>query len=426
MGYSPSPDYELTKARQAMPVEQRQHDEESYGECEVPEPKDAMHQFAEDWLLPYVGSDAFTTTAVQALAASLVVSLVSLVCLALVPLLAALSGAKSVSELLVATLSAFGAGAMLGDAFLHQLPHAFAPGGHAHGHGHDHAHDHGRDHGHDHGKEGGHAHSIQDLSIGLTIIGGIVTFFLVEVFVRWASPGSHGHSHGHGHSHALAPVPTKEKSGADAGPGTPKGDKAGKGAAADSKARKSPADAKEKSSKDKAATGSTPSHACDTAGSAVAATEGVVSIKSLGYLNLLADAVHNFTDGMSLGAAFLSRGAVIGWSKTTFMIAHELPQEIGDFGLLVRAGFRMLEALFLNFLSALVAMAGCSLALYLGSEDPTGGNAKLIEAFTAGGFMYIALAGIMADMHTNKSSTFFQLLGLLGGVGVALYISINE
>jgi zinc transporter 7 len=81
----------------------------------------------------------------------------------------------------------------------------------------------------------------------------------------------------------------------------------------------------------------------------------------MGYLNLFSDAVHNFTDGMSLGTAFLLHGTVGGWSRTLFLLAHELPQEVGDFGILVRSGFSVFKALAFNFLSALVAMAGTAL-----------------------------------------------------------------
>ncbi|CAK9170481.1 unnamed protein product [Ilex paraguariensis] len=80
-----------------------------------------------------------------------------------------------------------------------------------------------------------------------------------------------------------------------------------------------------------------------------------------GYLNLFSDGVHNFTDGMALGSAFLLYGSVGGWSRTLFLLAHELPQEIGDFGILVRSGFSVSKALFFNFLSALVALAGTAL-----------------------------------------------------------------
>ncbi|GJP52170.1 hypothetical protein CLOM_g11265, partial [Closterium sp. NIES-68] len=131
----------------------------------------------------------------EAMGSALVVSLCSLICLTLLPLVCYKG---KLPRALVDGLAAFGAGAMLGDAFLHQLPHAFGSGSHSHNHtqshdhGHAHPHGHGHeshshDHGHDHGHEeggGGHAHSIEDLSVGIAVLVGIVLFFLVEKIVR--------------------------------------------------------------------------------------------------------------------------------------------------------------------------------------------------------------------------------------------------
>uniref|UniRef100_A0A0D3H175 IAA-alanine resistance protein 1 n=1 Tax=Oryza barthii TaxID=65489 RepID=A0A0D3H175_9ORYZ len=145
-----------------------------------------------------------------------------------------------------------------------------------------------------------------------------------------------------------------------------------------------------------------------------------------GYLNLFSDGVHNFTDGMALGSAFLLHGSVGGWSRTLFLLAHELPQEVGDFGILVRSGFTVTKALFFNFLSALVALAGTALALSLG-KDP--GHSSLIEGFTAGGFIYIAVAGVLPEMNDQKTtvkSSMIQLVSLTMGMLVALGISLVE
>ncbi|GMP92857.1 hypothetical protein CsSME_00042931 [Camellia sinensis var. sinensis] len=136
---------------------------------------------------------------------------------------------------------------------------------------------------------------------------------------------------------------------------------------------------------------------------------------------------HNFTDGMALGSAFLLYGSVGGWSRNLFLLAHELPQEIGDFGILVRSGFSVSKALFFNFLSALVALAGTTLALVMG-QDP--GQSSLIEGFTAGGFVYIAVAGVLAEMNNGSSlaikSTALQLTSLISGMAVAICISLVE
>ncbi|PKA64367.1 IAA-alanine resistance protein 1 [Apostasia shenzhenica] len=146
----------------------------------------------------------------------------------------------------------------------------------------------------------------------------------------------------------------------------------------------------------------------------------------IGYLNLFSDGIHNFTDGMALGSAFLLHGSVGGWSRTVFLLAHELPQEVGDFGILVRSGFSVSKALFFNFLSALVALAGTGLALVLGKEP---GQSSFIEGFTAGGFIYIAVAGVLPETNDGKTTfgkTVVQLLSLLSGMAVALCISLVE
>lgn len=130
---------------------------------------------------------------------------------------------------------------------------------------------------------------------------------------------------------------------------------------------------------------------------------------------------------MALGSAFLLYGSVGGWSRTMFLLAHELPQEVGDFGILVRSGFSVSKALFFNFLSALVALAGTAMALLLG-QDPV--QSSLIEGFTAGGFIYIAVAGVLAEMNSNGNSalktTAVQLTSLILGMSVALFISLVE
>ncbi|KAL0409065.1 UNVERIFIED_CONTAM: IAA-alanine resistance protein 1 [Sesamum radiatum] len=99
---------------------------------------------------------------------------------------------------------------------------------------------------------------------------------------------------------------------------------------------------------------------------------------------------------------------------------------IGDFGILVRSGFSVTKALFFNFLSALVALAGTALALIWG-KDP--GHSSWIEGFTAGGFIYIALAGVLAEMNNGTSAlrnTAVQIISLLLGMAVALCISLVE
>lgn len=385
---------------------------------------------------------------IHAMGCSLLVSLASLICLIILPIIF-IQGKPS--KVVVDSLALFGAGAMLGDAFLHQLPHAF-------GGEHSHSHDHKADHAHYHSHSGdghmpSHGHSLKDLSIGLSILAGIILFLLVEKLVRYVEDSSggfgswsHGHHHHHHHHHKLN---KKLKDDDDSNkneqehPGNDKGwqtkDSISSGEKMVDGASMDAVNGEKKTEnvvlRKRNAGGPEDKADVTTANASVANIESTEkepakSSSSLvfGYLNLFSDGVHNFTDGMALGSAFLLYGSVGGWSRTLFLLAHELPQEIGDFGILVRSGFTVSKALFFNFLSALVALAGTALALVMG-QDP--GQSSLIEGFTAGGFIYIAVAGVLAEMNTTGSSnslksTTVQLLSLMMGMGVALGISLAE
>ncbi|XP_042019509.1 IAA-alanine resistance protein 1-like [Salvia splendens] len=371
---------------------------------------------------------------INAMGCSLLVSLASLICLIMLPFIF-IQGKPS--KAFVDSLALFGAGAMVGDAFLHQLPHAFG-GEQAHSHDHhdNHHHEHsGQSHSHS------HSHSLKDLSVGLSILAGIVVFLIVEKVVRYVeeysggendwNTGHHHHHHHHKHSDKL-----KDDDHVDENHQAQSHDeKSSEGKELDKPAKKARSGkTSEKDSLRKRTTGTNATE--DTLAEKVPngnldSAEKKAPIKSqsslvFGYLNLFSDGVHNFTDGMALGSAFLLYGSVGGWSRTLFLLAHELPQEIGDFGILVRSGFTVSKALFFNFLSALVALAGTALALIWG-KDP--GQSSLIEGFTAGGFIYIALAGVLAEMNNGTSAlrnTAIQLVSLLMGMAIALCISLVE
>ncbi|KAL7163276.1 hypothetical protein ACSBR2_039383 [Camellia fascicularis] len=134
---------------------------------------------------------------IHAMGCSLLVSMASLICLIILPIIF-IQGKPS--KTVVDSLALFGAGAMLGDAFLHQLPHAFG-GEHSHSHDHDVDHAH---FGHEHSHSPKHAHTLKDLSVGLSILAGIVLFLLVEKIVRYVeenSKGANAWNHTHHHHH---------------------------------------------------------------------------------------------------------------------------------------------------------------------------------------------------------------------------------
>lgn len=372
---------------------------------------------------------------VNALGCSLLVSLASLICLVLLPVIF-IQGKPS--KAVVDSLAVFGAGAMLGDAFLHQLPHAF---GGEHSHSHDH-HENKAHQVHVGREQHSHSHSLQDLSVGISVLAGIVLFLIVEKIVRYVEENSgESNSWGHGHHHHHLKSSKKLKDDDDLGKTQSESSSGTEGIVSNEvsedslngdnlaqhetllrRRKMTSVDGDYKSDVD----------AADGSSSDVKSSkkkEPVQSASNLvfGYLNLFSDGVHNFTDGMALGSAFLLYGSVGGWSRTLFLLAHEIPQEVGDFGILVRSGFSVSKALFFNFLSALVALAGTAMALLLG-QDP--GQSSLIEGFTAGGFIYIAVAGVLAEMNSNGNSmlksTAVQLTSLILGMSVALVISLVE
>ncbi|XP_050275655.1 IAA-alanine resistance protein 1 isoform X2 [Quercus robur] len=292
---------------------------------------------------------------VNALGCSLLVSMASLICLIILPLIF-VQGKPS--KVVVDSLALFGAGAMLGDAFLHQLPHAFG-GEHSHSHDHHAEHDH-----HDHfGHEPSHSHSLKDLSVGISILAGIVVFLLVEKLVRYVegnSGGAHAWGHGHHHHHHKGSKKLKDDSDStDIKQSQSSDGKDGKTLEMSSEGKVSDEvsndslngdDLRHESLRKRTAAGARKDEAdVDTANGSADDThsmekddihskekEPAQSPSNLvfGYLNLFSDGVHNFTDGMALGSAFLLYGSVGGWSRTLFLLAHELPQECVRYWLL--------------------------------------------------------------------------------------------
>ncbi|KAG2321912.1 hypothetical protein Bca52824_015125 [Brassica carinata] len=273
-------------------------------------------------------------------------------------------------------------------------------GGHSHSHDHHESHDH-HDHSHSHSIHL-HIHILYKICLldCLFSVTGIVVFLLVEKLVR-CEENSSGSSTWVHHHHAGSKKLKDEDDHNNAD-------------------KQCPSDATENSS-EKVFTGSKDKSlrkAETISNGKLDESEQVEKNSSLvfGYLNLFSDGVHNFTDGMALGSAFLLYGSVGGWSRTMFLLAHELPQEIGDFGILVRSGFTVTKALFFNFLSALVALAGTSLASLL--------------RIHSGGFIYIAVAGVLGDEQQLGKSTVknsvCHLISLMLGMSVALVISLLE
>ncbi len=128
---------------------------------------------------------------------------------------------------------------------------------------------------------------------------------------------------------------------------------------------------------------------------------GVCEIHTFTYLNLVGDGIHNFIDGLIIAASFIT-SIKLGIITTLAVIFHEIPQEMGDFGILVYGGFSKKKALIFNFICALTAMLGAILGYALSSL--TSNISPLLLALTAGGFIYIAAADLMPELHKQKDA----------------------
>lgn len=127
--------------------------------------------------------------------------------------------------------------------------------------------------------------------------------------------------------------------------------------------------------------------------------------KHLGWLNLIGDGVHNLIDGMIIFASFLG-GPTLGISVTLSIILHEVPQEFGDFGVLIYSGFSRRRALIYNFISACIAIVGVFLAYFLYSynEFISSSFYSFLIPFAAGGFIYIAASDLIPEIHKDNNS----------------------
>ncbi|MBI5332364.1 MAG: ZIP family metal transporter [Candidatus Aenigmarchaeota archaeon] len=236
-------------------------------------------------------------TWIYTLLAVLVVSLISLI--GLITFAIKLEKLKKVLLLFVS----FAAGALIGDAFIHLLPEAAVAG--------------------------------FTFELSITVLAGIITFFIVEKFIHWR----HCHEAGcRKHKHTLA------------------------------------------------------------------------------YINITGDIVHNFIDGMIIAASFLIN-VPLGIATTIAVILHEIPQEIGDFSILMHSGLKRTKALLFNFLTALAAIAGAVLVLLLGNIEFLAGS---LIPFAAGGFIYIACADLIPELHKEEKMiiSLLQLAAFIIGIGV--------
>jgi zinc and cadmium transporter len=140
------------------------------------------------------------------------------------------------------------------------------------------------------------------------------------------------------------------------------------------------------------------------------------AVHPVGRIILFSDGVHNFIDGLIVALAY-TVSIEVGVATTIAVILHEIPQEIGDFGVLLHAGYSKAKALWFNFLSGLFAILGAGTAFVLGESAES--LALILVPITAGGFIYIALSDLIPELHktTSGRKSVVQFAGILAGIG---------
>jgi len=134
------------------------------------------------------------------------------------------------------------------------------------------------------------------------------------------------------------------------------------------------------------------------------------------YLNIIGDTIHNFVDGLVIAASFIV-DIKLGIVTSLAIVFHEIPQELGDFGVMIYGGFSVKKALLYNFLSALAALAGAIGGYFIAETIPV--FSKFLLPFTAGGFIYIACSDLIPEIQHKREnlsranlSFLFFLIGL--------------
>lgn len=145
----------------------------------------------------------------------------------------------------------------------------------------------------------------------------------------------------------------------------------------------------------------------------------------LGKINLIGDGLHNFIDGVIIGASFLV-SVPLGVTTTLAVLLHEIPQEIGDFSILLHAGYTKKKALLFNFFSACIAVLGTVLVLSLG--DSVEALADALVPLTIVGFIYIAAADLLPEIHreSNPRKSFLQLFFFVLGIALMALLLLLE
>ncbi|KAI8381560.1 Zinc/iron permease [Radiomyces spectabilis] len=306
-------------------------------------------------------------------------------------------------------LVSFAVGGLLGDVFLHLLPHAFL-GEHDHGHGNEHV--------------TVVVDNQKNVLLGLGIFGGLFFFFIMDKMMRVFNGGSgHDHGHSHGHSHG------EEKEHHDVEPLAVKKSDSHEGQLRQRKFEK------------EGSVKSEPSASNDD-------KKSEKGIKLSAYLNLLADFTHNMTDGLAMAASFYASPAV-GATTAVAVFFHEIPHEVGDYAILIQSGFSKKRAMMAQFTTAIGAFLGTVIGIIIEESSQLEKGAAhhshagilgtdlrygdLVIPFTAGGFLYIATVGVIPELLEvtgsfvkDRRQAVTEFAAMLVGLSLMVAIAWND
>jgi zinc and cadmium transporter len=145
--------------------------------------------------------------------------------------------------------------------------------------------------------------------------------------------------------------------------------------------------------------------------------------ESLSYMILFGDAVHNTLDGIIIAASYLA-SIPLGIATTVAIATHEIPQELGDFGVLVYGGVPRLRAVGYNFLTALTAFLGATVVVVLAGNSAT--LLRYLLPFAAGNFVYIGASDLLPELleETNLRRSTLQLASFIAGIGLLSILAL--
>ena len=149
------------------------------------------------------------------------------------------------------------------------------------------------------------------------------------------------------------------------------------------------------------------------------------NLHPLGKLILLSDGMHNIIDGIIIGASYMV-SIPTGIATTMAVILHEIPQEVGDFAVLLHSGYTKRRALWLNFMSALTAILGAIIFFML--DEAAGSVVTWLLPIAAGGFIYIAVADLIPELHKTKEVKYslLQLAAVIAGILIMIGLAFLE